>query len=42
MRLTIQNLANEEQIFNVEIDNEGTVEDVKIFISVETNIPIEE
>ncbi len=41
MRLTVQNSANDE-IFQVEIEDEATVEDLKVMISVETNMLVEE
>ena len=39
MRLTIQNATN-DQIFPIEIDDNGTIEDIKIFIEVETGITL--
>ena len=37
MRLTVQNMAT-DSLFDIEIDDEGTIEDIKIFIEVETGI----
>jgi hypothetical protein len=41
MRLTVQNLQN-DQVFMVEVEDSATVEDLKVMISVETNMGIEE
>lgn len=37
MRLTIQNATN-DSVFDIEIDDDGTIEDIKIFIEVESGI----
>lgn len=40
MRLTIQDSVN-DKIFNIEIDDNGTVEDIKVLIEVETGITLQ-
>jgi len=40
MRLTVQN-AESDQIFEIEVEDDATVEDVKVMISVETALPVE-
>jgi hypothetical protein len=41
MRVTIQNAFNDD-IFSIEIDDDGKVEDIKVLIAVEKNIQVEE
>ena len=41
MRLTVQN-ANNDQIFELELEDDATIEDLKVLISVETGLPVEQ
>ena len=41
MRLTIQ-YALTDEVFPVEIDADGRLEDIKIMISIEKNLPVED
>lgn len=40
MRLTVQ-VINTDQILPIEVDDEGTIDDLKVMISFNTNIPVE-
>ena len=41
MRLTVQNAEN-DQIFEIEVEDDSSVEDLKVLISVETGLPVEQ
>jgi DNA damage-inducible protein 1 len=41
MKITIDNTIKDD-LHNIEVDNDGTVEDLKVLLEVETQIPIDE